>query len=185
MTKVKRKPPKKSSRPAGPANLVPYQFEKGMTKHPDANKTFKPEAAGYSFSKQFIRDMAEVYKRLGGKKFLLAHVKLNPQLSEKFIDKLVKIAANEQAREIKMEVSGSVQHDHVHRYGFDLENVAGLMQQIRAGEINIKSLLETKVPALPKGEEHILADVVNVTPEKVESKKLTLEELWDMEGGIQ
>ena len=167
----------------GTKNLIPYK--KGDERHPNANKTFKPEDAGRSFSKQFIRDMAWAYRKLGGKKFVLAHIKNDPKFSEKFIDKLVKIASNEQQREIKMDISGSIQHDHTVRYGFNLETVAGLMQQMRAGEINIDSLMQSKVPALPEGEEHILADVVNVTPEKAESKKpekLSLEDQWDLEG---
>ena len=166
----------------GTKNLIPYK--KGDERHPNANKTFKPEDAGRSFSKQFIRDMAWAYRKLGGKKFVLAHIKNDPKFSEKFIDKLVKIASNEQQREIKMDVSGHISHDQTVRYGLNLETVAGLMQQMRAGEINIDSLMDSKVPALPEGEEHILADVVDITPEpvKVEVKKImTLEDEWDNE----
>ena len=133
---------------------------------------FRFKFHGRSFSKQFLKDIEWAYNKLGGKKFVLAHIKNNPKFSEKFLDKLTKVATSELDREKKLEVSGSIhhQHDHTHKYGFSVEQVAGLMQQIRAGEINIKSLLDSPVPALPEGEQHILADVVDVTPEKVKSK---------------
>ena len=125
-------------------------FKKGHTKHPQANK-----GKGYSKeTKKFIGDLFKIYRKVGGRKFLLNHIKNNVALSEKFLERLTKIAMKEIERDIKisMEVSGDVSHTHLHKYGFTPEAVAMLMESFKSGAIDVESFRLDPIPELPEGE---------------------------------
>jgi len=145
------------------------RFQKGMEKHPNAGAPFKPEFHGGKFSKEFVKDMAWAYKKIGGKRWILAHIRRDPKLSEKFLDKLIKISTAQIARESELKISGHMEHDH--RYGFNPEGLMDILNQFKiAGDININLLMQAPIPKLPEAEKHILADVVDITPQKLPDK---------------
>lgn len=151
------------------------RFKKGYSKHPNAAAPFKKEFQGGKFAKEYMQDMAWAYKKLGGKKLIIAHIGRDPKLVEKFLDRLSKVAMSLTTKVMELEVSGQV--DHVHRYGFDPEGLVGIMNQFKIdGDININLLMNTSVPALPEGEQHVLADVMNIKPlpDKVKVEKVKI-----------
>lgn len=140
-------------------------FKKGHKKLPGAAP--RQEHRGFAEkTNKFIDDMFTVYGQLGGDKGLLAHVRGDEKLREKFYAKMIQITTKVLDREAKisLEVTGGLEHTHIHRYGFSPESVAVMMEGIKAGTIDVGDFAGEGVPELPEGE--VLPVLRNVTPVK-------------------
>lgn len=121
-------------------------------------------------TEKFINDMFDVYKKIGHKNFLLAHLRQSPALSEKFLDRLTKISIKELERELQvsLHVSGQIGVDHVHRFGFSPEMVVLAMTKLKESNLNPEDLLSLPVPVEEGEVIDIDVEEVNVSHETSE-----------------
>lgn len=105
-------------------------------------------------TEEFIHEMFDLYNDLGGKDFLLNHLRENPSMADRFIDRLAKLAAKEMDREmtLKLNVSGSIQHEHLVRYGFTPELIGNAISELReAGDLDAEEILKLNPPPEEEG----------------------------------
>lgn len=92
-----------------------------------------------------LDDLKQVYFELGGKEFVINHVRSSPNYKQKMIESLTKLAAKQIESDMRVSVSGTV--DHVHRFGFTPETIITMMQKLQTdGNLNWKQLEALPVP---------------------------------------
>ncbi len=118
---------------------------------------------------KFINDMFDVYKKIGHKKFILAHLRQSPALAEKFLDRLTKISVKEIERELQvsLHVTGQIGVDHVHQFGFSPEMVVSAMSELLASKLNPEDLLALPMP--------VEGEAIDIDVEEVKAPRGTLE----------
>ena len=132
--------PEKKGKPIPPA--LKAREEEPPPVPPERRNTKK------TFAKALIDDLQDAYYDLGGKDFVVKHTKSHPNYKQKFIDNIAKLAAKAIESDVRINVSGRVEHDHIAQYGFTPEIVIGAINKMQAehGVFQLDTILALPVP---------------------------------------